>query len=218
MPSTGGISNLRISTHSPHSGTTCLVKKYALHQLSKEGIPSCGFLGFVEMPDYNLIDECLRGFLRDKVDTDDKVPSIDWKDRPASSKRKIPIRNTKPALDAGGVGWILLDKDADPLDDNTLVDSEIDRRVALEVAAALEDNTSRSIVDVSAPALDLGASLTGEAANLARLPLQLQFRLAQVEYNARHPSTIQSHIALRDWMALAIPLAQYLGYCHVGTG
>lgn len=87
------------------------------------------------------------------------------------------------------------------------MDSEIDRRVALEVAAALEDNTSRSIVYVSAPALDLGASLTGEAADLARLPLQLQFRLAQVEYNARHPSTIQSHIALRDWMALAIPLA-----------
>ena len=164
-------------------------------------------LGFVEMPDYDLIDECLRGFLRDKVDTDDNVPSIDWKDRPASSKRKVPIRNTKPALDTGGVGWTLLDEDADPLDDTTLVDSEIDRRVALEVAAALEDNTSRSIVDVSAPVLDLGASLTGEAADLARLPLQLQFRLSQVEYNARHPTTIQPHVALRDWMALAIPLA-----------
>lgn len=60
----------------------------------------------------------------------------------------------------------LVDEDADPLDNNTLVDSEIDRCVALEVAAALEDNTSRSIVDVSATA-DPGASLTGESADLA---------------------------------------------------
>ncbi|KAL3787463.1 hypothetical protein ACHAW5_009001 [Stephanodiscus triporus] len=169
-------------------------------------------LGFVELPDYDLIAECLRGFLRD-VDPDDRVPPIDWKDRPASSKRlRRTISTAPPSLDVEGVTWIPLDEDADPIDDGALAEAEIDRRVALEAAAALEDTSRSAKFDgnggaAAASALDPGASLTGEAADLARLPLQLQFRLSQVEYNARHPDAIPPHVALRDWMALAIPLA-----------
>jgi hypothetical protein len=169
-------------------------------------------LGFVELPDYDLIDECLRGFLSDADPADDcAVPPIDWKDRPAPSSKR-PRRTfsnaASPALDSGGITWQPLDEDADPLDDSALAEAEIDRRVALEAAAALEDSKLDGIGGVlAASALDAGASLAGEAADLARLPLQLQFRLSQVEYNARHPDTIQPHVALRDWMALAIPLA-----------
>jgi serine/threonine protein kinase len=174
-------------------------------------------LGFVELPDYDLVDECLRGFLRD-VDPDDLVPSIDWRDRPASSRRLRRAVSAAPpappALDGGGVAWHPLDEDADPLDDGTLVEAEIDRRAALEAAAALVEDTSRSAKfdgggggASAASVLDPGASLAGEAADLARLPLQLQFRLSQVEYNARHSDTIPPHVALRDWMALAVPLA-----------
>ncbi|KAL3816655.1 hypothetical protein ACHAXA_000833, partial [Cyclostephanos tholiformis] len=172
-------------------------------------------LGFAELPDYDLIAECLRGFLRDVDPADDSaVPPIDWKDRPASSsKRPRRISNAAPpALDSGGVQWHPLDDDVDPLDDGALAEAEIDRRVALEAAAALEDSSRSAKLEgiggvSAASALDPGSSLAGEAADLARLPLQLQFRLSQVEYNARHPDTIAPHVALRDWMALAVPLA-----------
>ena len=172
-------------------------------------------LGFVEMPDYDLIGECLRGFLTD-IDPGHSMPLIEWTDRPSSSskRRRTISSNTPSALDTGGVGWTLLDEDPDPLDDNTLVEADIDRRAALEAAAAVLDDTSRSAkgdgnntAQAAASALDPGATLTGEAADLARLPLQMQFAIAQVEYNARHPDQVPPHIALRDWMSLAVPLA-----------
>ena len=80
-----------------------------------------------------------------------------------------------PALDGGGVAWHPLDEDADPLDDGTLVEAEIDRRAALEAAAALVEETSRSAKfdggggggggggTSAASVLDPGASLAGEA-------------------------------------------------------
>ena len=167
-------------------------------------------LGFVEMPDYDLIGECLRGFLRD-LNPDDSAQSIDWKERPFTSKRRRKSTVTSTTLDTGGVAWNLLDDDnADPLDDDTLVEAENERLAALEAAAALQEDTSRSAKgdgNTNAPALDPGAALAGEASDLARLPLKLQFYLSQVEYNARHPDTIPLHLALRDWMALAVPLA-----------
>ena len=165
-------------------------------------------LGFVEMPDYDLIGNCLREFLHN-VDPNDSVPSINW----ISAKRRRSNAADSSALDTGDVTWNLLDEECDPLDDDTLLEAEIDRRAALEAAAAAFDDTSRSAkrgdgnVAPGASVLDPGASLTGEAADLARLPLQMQFRLAQAEWNARYPDTIPLHLALRDWMALAIPLA-----------
>jgi hypothetical protein len=181
-------------------------------------------LGFVEMPNYDLIDECLRGFLvnSDNSDDNESVPPIDWKDRRSSSKRRRLSNNSikGSVIDTGGVAWDLLDvEDADPLDSNALLEAENDRRAALEAAAAAMDDVSRvtggasSAANLTNPAnvvstnLDPGSSLSGEAADLARLPLQLQFSLAQAEYNAQHPDTIPRHLALRDWMALAIPLA-----------
>jgi hypothetical protein len=48
--------------------------------------------------------------------------------------------------------------------------------------------------------------LTGEAADLARLPLELKFRIAQMEYNSLHHSSIAPHLALRDWFKVALPI------------
>ena len=167
-------------------------------------------LGFVEMPDYHLIGECFQGFLQYK-DKKEAVSSIDWKARP-SSKRRRPTLSSNATLDTGGVAWSLLDeKDIDPLDENTLVEAEGDRRAALEAAAAALEDTSQLAKGAedspAAAALDPGASLTGEAADLARLPLQIQFSLAQAEYNARHADKIPLYLALRDWMTLAVALA-----------
>ncbi|KAL7535927.1 hypothetical protein ACHAXR_010875 [Thalassiosira sp. AJA248-18] len=172
-------------------------------------------LGFVEMPDYDLIGQCLRGFLHD-INPKHSVPSIDWKDRPSSSKRRRSTTTINTStLDTGGVAWNLLDEeDVDPLDDHTLVEAENDRRAALEAAAAVLDDASRSAKGgdgntntPAASALDPGASFTGEAADITRLPLQVQFSLSQAEYNARHARKDPLHLALRDWMALAVPLA-----------
>jgi len=46
-----------------------------------------------------------------------------------------------------------------------------------------------------------------EKSNKLRLPLNLQLRLAQVEYNSLNHKTIPPHLALRDWMELAVVLA-----------
>jgi hypothetical protein len=181
-------------------------------------------LGFVEMPDYDLIDECLRGFLVKPQTTEESeiVSHIDWKDRRSSSKRRRLSDNSKCSvlIDTGGVAWDLLDvEDVDPLDCNELLEAENDRRAALEAAAAAMDDVSRvtggassaanltNLTNVVSTNLDPGGSLSGEAADLARLPLQLQFALAQTEYNAQHPNAVPRHLALRDWMALAVPLA-----------
>lgn len=148
-------------------------------------------LGFVETPNYDLIGQCLRGFLKD-IKPEHSVPSIDWKERQSSSskRRRESITNKPTALDTGGVAWNLIDEEADPLDDNTLVEAEVDRQAALE-ATTDTDDTPRSV----------------EQLDLARLPLQMQFAIAQVEYNARNPDTVPRHVALKDWMTLAVPLS-----------
>jgi len=49
--------------------------------------------------------------------------------------------------------------------------------------------------------------LNEQKSSKTRLPLNLQLRLAQVEYNAMNHKTIPPHLALRDWMELAVVLA-----------
>mmetsp|Transcript_17487 Transcript_17487/g.33374 ORF Transcript_17487/g.33374 Transcript_17487/m.33374 type:complete len:852 (-) Transcript_17487:68-2623(-) len=183
-------------------------------------------LGFVEMPDYKLIEECIRGFCKDPPIANDQhhVPPIDWKDHRSNKRRRTlnsqPSRTINESRD---VVWNPIDEDAvDPLDENTLNEADFDRWAALEAAAAALDEEARGaggapassagISSANNPSgvsssLDPGVSLSGEAADLARLPLQMQFHLSQVEYNALHHDTIPMHLALRDWMALAIPLA-----------
>jgi len=51
-----------------------------------------------------------------------------------------------------------------------------------------------------------GAPLYGEAADLSRLPLEVRFRVAQMEYNSLHYTTIEPHLALCDWLRVCLPL------------
>jgi hypothetical protein len=41
----------------------------------------------------------------------------------------------------------------------------------------------------------------------ACLPLALKFRLAQMEYNILHPNSIPFHLALRDYLKVALPIS-----------
>ena len=172
-------------------------------------------LGFVEMPDYALVEGCLRQFAREaKTTIREIVRPINWNAAPAGGKRRKSSASPPPALGTGGVAWDLLDEEPDALDDAALADAENDRRSALE-AAASQDEAVRSGVSGGgkdpggpppAPAA-VGPGATGEAADLARLPLRMQFSLAQAEYNASRPGSVPVHLALRDWMKLALPLA-----------
>jgi hypothetical protein len=51
-----------------------------------------------------------------------------------------------------------------------------------------------------------GPALFGEAADLARLPVEMQFRVAQMDYNTFHHGTIKPHLALRDFLNVSFPL------------
>ena len=170
-------------------------------------------LSYVEMPDYGLIEGLLRQFAREaKTTIREIVRPINWNVTPTGGgKRRKVSASSSSVLETGGVAWDLLDEAADDLDEGVLIEAENDRRSALEAAASL-DEAGRSGGNKdpglqAAAAVDPGASLTGEAADLARLPLQMQFNLCQAEYNASRPKSVPVHLALRDWMKLALPLA-----------
>ena len=49
-------------------------------------------------------------------------------------------------------------------------------------------------------------SITKEEGQFTRLPLELRFRIAQMEYNMLHHTKIPPHLALRDWLRVTLPV------------
>lgn len=145
-------------------------------ELLREAFKHLGGLAFWDKPDYDLIKRCLEGFLEGES-IDDSITSIDWELLADSTNRK---RKAKTLTDAGIPIWAL-DETDDPVDSSLLKEAE-----------ALSGESE--------------VHLTGEAADMARLPLELQYRIAQMDYNALHHSTIRPHLALRDWLGAALPL------------
>jgi len=135
-------------------------------------------LGFSDTPDYKLINECLIGFL-DGDTNNDSIPPIDWDDLDKTT-RKVP--SSKPFMGDQIPNWDLGDLE-DPVDGSLFQEAE-------EIARG-------------EPAVELH----GEEADLARLPIELRYRIAQMEYNAKNNLTIRPHLALRDWMKAALSLA-----------
>lgn len=144
--------------------------------LLREAFKHLGGLAFSDKPDYDLIKRCLEGFL-DEENSDDSITPIDWERLADSTSRK---RKAKVMMGEGIPTWAL-DETEDPADSALFQEAE-----------ALSSESE--------------VKLTGEAADMARLPLELQYRIAQMEYNALHHSTIRPHLALRDWLEAALPL------------
>jgi len=152
-------------------------------------------LKYYDIPDYDLVQRSLEGFLeKERADgnpttnTGTNIPLIDWnllseyfKDN--ESKTRIAESDSVPT-------WGFLDHDEckDPLDPSMF--SEAEASVA-NGSNAEEEN---------------GAPLYGEAADLARLPLELRFRITQMEYNTTHNTTIEPHLAVCDWLHVCFPL------------
>mmetsp|Transcript_24326 Transcript_24326/g.67334 ORF Transcript_24326/g.67334 Transcript_24326/m.67334 type:complete len:820 (-) Transcript_24326:159-2618(-) len=163
-------------------------------------------LWYADIPDYDLIQKCLESFLEKEIDprsganttaattktnggAESFIPRIDWKllsesfkcsDADGRSAKHSNKRSSVPT-------WELAGDDMDPLDASIFAEAE---------TSISKGNNGE---EESAP-------LYGEAADMARLPLEMRFRIAQMEYNASHNSTIEPHLALNDWLAACLPL------------
>ena len=169
-------------------------------------------LEFTDVPDYETIQISMEQFLEDdhvsKVakEEQNQVPDIDW-DQVAQhfiSNNKGGMGNmdesgrpnNQPLWGGGGsnrvptwefdrtsqIGSSDKDLDQDPVDWLLFSEAEENHR------------------DEETPSLD------GEEADLARLPLEMRFRIAQMEFNTQYCKTIEPHLALRDWLRVALPL------------
>lgn len=168
-------------------------------------------LGYADIPDYDLIQTSLEGFLEKGADatiSDDcntaedrgsPIPPIDWKllsdsFKSNDSKKRI-IKNNSIRNDDFGLKenssvptWELIDDDKDPLESSIFSEAE------------------SSVIGGKNAEEENGAPLYGEAADMARLPMELRFRVAQMEYNTLHNTTIEPHLALGDWLRVSLPL------------
>ena len=156
----------------------CNALREAFHHLAK--------LGFADKPDYALIEKCLAQFLIDETHGKGEYvpPTLHWKQPLPKGVNKKETKKTplvRPSLS------FMDESDIDPLDESTLHEAE----ALKEKEMAKEGNSSNASSKVD---------------DLSRLPLQLQFQLAQVEYNAANPNTIPYHLAFRDWVELATSL------------
>jgi len=158
-------------------------------------------LGYDDVPDYDLIRESLEGFLEEENTTtsnDDRIengeseiPRIDWKNLSESFKRKERSKRISNRLDITSVpSWEFVDENngKDPVDSLIFAEAEA------------------SLMNGSNVEEENGAPLYGEAADLARLPLELRFRIAQMDYNTLHNTTIEPYLALSDWFKVCFPL------------
>ena len=152
-------------------------------------------LGFTSMPDYDLIRDCLLGFLKGPRPKDDKKP-MDWADSDAKSsaqpKKRKRWDDNVPSWDMKGV--------MDPIDGDWALWEEAESyKRALDESGGGEN---------AGAGTNSGAAtgIHSDASDFAKLPVELQFRIAQMEYHKRNSSITPKHIALRDWMRCALPL------------
>lgn len=176
-------------------------------------------LKYADEPDYNLIKECLKEFSQDKIQpkgvkTEDMaLYPINW-NQPSQhelGKRKWEkMGNWNRDLNDNNnsnkkMTTVLSFVDTDDLD--PLVQETIDEAESLnQLNLAQQEIVAGNGAQVMESYLSRDSLNYSEIQDLQRLPLQLQFHLAQVEYNALHPTTIPIHLALRDWMYLASSL------------
>jgi hypothetical protein len=170
-------------------------------QLLEKAFEHLKQLKFTDMPDYDLIRQCLEGFLDENdekgnhntVTNANFPPLIDWKALATSFRSRVYDTDTfSPAGTPQVPTW-----DFEDPDDQDPLDWEDSKHLFAEAEFQIRRNPSED---------EYGDLLVGEAADLARLPIEMRFRIAQMDYNASHAGTIAPHLALRDWFKVALPL------------
>ena len=147
-------------------------------KLLTEAFQHVASLKYYDEPDYDLIQRCLHGFLEDPVECD--VDDIQWDslDESPATKRRTP------KWKKGVPTWQLAD-DPDTIDEEIWVEAEAEK-------AKLPSSDQNSIY--------------GSAVEFSRLPVEWQYRIAQMEYTAKNHNKVEHHVALRDFMQVALPL------------
>ena len=138
-----------------------------------------GNLGFADKPDYALLRRCLHKFC-DGLTYDQLVPKMSFESIPQDF---LPNK-ADSSLDGSIPLWDLSDF-TDPMNDSQIWKS-----------ASLENEIE------GCPDQQEGE----KAGEFTGLPLEMQFRIAQMNYHSEHPDDTPSHVALRDFMRVAIPL------------
>ena len=152
-------------------------------QLLRRAFQHLGKLSYFDMPDYDLLQSCIKGFLEDLVE-EPSVAFIDWKTLALQqSDRKLQKRPADLLYEVPK--FEISDFPDDPIDSDFFLDAEKDAAAAGELEV-YQDGSS--------------------AAEMARLPLEFRFRIAQMEYNTSNPKSIALHIALCDWFKVALPI------------
>ena len=152
--------------------------------LLRRAFAHLGGLRFFDTPDYDLIKECLEGFLEGNVD-DPEITPIDWELLAESTKKKL---ESNDAVFESVPTWDFPDIE-DPIGSSLFAEAEKEHSKKISTGEVVEER------------------LYGEAADLARLPLEMRFRIAQMEYNTLYHKSIAPYLALRDWLKVALPLS-----------
>jgi len=150
-------------------------------ELLTKAFDHMGQLGFNDMPDYDLLQRCLRGFLEGKA-YDEAIPRMRLiEEKTAFSPQH---EGTTKAWGDDSPVWELRDV-LDPLDS---------LGVWKDVANQAESEESDEV------------QLSNDVSEFVRLPIEHQFRIAQMKYHTQHSEDTPHHIALRDFMKVALPL------------
>ena len=145
-------------------------------ELLRKAFRHLAALEFYDVPDYDLIQECIRDFLKGPAPQEDlTIKPVSW----AAIDERMMMSPESKKLGRTLVPLWDFEDDPDMLDEGIFEETE-------EAAKA-----ERRPEDY-----------------LTRLPVEMRFRLAQIEYNlnAHKSGTLPPHRALRDWMQLALAL------------
>lgn len=158
-----------------------LSKDTAKVESLQEAFDHLGSLGFADRPNYGLLQTCLRKFC-DGQTYDALVSKMSFH---SESRSFSPPPDDEPAWDDSIPFW----------DFDDIVDPMNDRRIWTEARLQVDMEDSHG-----------QPQQHDDAAEFARLPVELQFRIAQMNYHSEHAEVTPPHIALRDFMRTAIPL------------
>jgi hypothetical protein len=152
-------------------------------ELLRQAFDHVGSLGFASVPDYELLQRCLHGYLEGST-YDEAVPKMKFQSKKKSSGFSPERDDSRKDWDAKTPQWDLVNL-LDPMDDK-----EIWRDAKQQVLTEDINLTPAG----------------GDAGDTARLPVEFQFRIAQMSYHSRHAKDTPHHVALRDFMKTAVPL------------